>query len=191
MMQDSDIQLQLYLKQLRQQRSALQPISCSMCAHHAADEDDALVSYLFQCYQENCKTGTYGNSLPCFHASSCFATACWWCCMMTIQQIFISMIALKSSCISKEGNPSNMAGFVHTSYERLQEQLMQLKECPQAAAASPCNLQKQLCSALLLSIMRPLPAVIMVYRKGTASQGFHLSVFIKEEFNLLMKYNND
>lgn len=74
---------------------------------------------------------------------------------------FISMIALKKQ-LYIEGKGIRqvcLAGFVHTSYERLQEQLMQLKEC----------LRKQLCSALLLSVMQPLP--IMVYRKRYSVTG--------------------
>lgn len=133
MIQDSDIQkLQLYLKQLRQQRSALQPISCSMCAHHAADED-ALVSYLFQCYQENCKTGTYEEFTAMFPMHRLLLRDC----MLVVlyderfSESFISMIALKKQ-LYIEGKGIRqvcLAGFVHTSYERLQEQLMQLKEC--------------------------------------------------------------
>ena len=133
MIQDSDIQkLQLYLKQLRQQRSALQPISCSMCAHHAADED-ALVSYLFQCYQENCKTGTYEEFTAMLPMHRLLLRDC----MLVVlyderfSESFISMIALKKQ-LYIEGKGIRqvcLAGFVHTSYERLQEQLMQLKEC--------------------------------------------------------------
>ena len=54
-------------------------------------------------------------------------------CMLVVlyDERFISMIALKKQ-LYIEGKGIRqvcLAGFVHTSYERLQEQLMQLKEC--------------------------------------------------------------
>ena len=130
--QDSDIQkLQLYLKQLRQQRSALQPIPLSAHVHHAVDED-ALVSYLFQRFHEHCRTVSYEEFTAMLPMHRLLLRDCMLVVLYDerISESFVSMLELKNQLyIEGKGiRQACLAGFVHTSYEHLQEQLMQLKE---------------------------------------------------------------
>lgn len=130
--QDSDIQkLQLYLKQLRQQRSALQPIPFCAHVHHAVDED-ALVSYLFQCFHEHCETVSYEEFTPMLPMHRLLLRDCMLVVLYDerISESFVSMLELKKQLyIEGKGiRQACLAGFAHTSYEHLQEQLMQLKE---------------------------------------------------------------
>ena len=130
--QDSDIQkLQQYLNQLRRERAMKQPVSCSRHLRHAENED-ALVLLLFQQLHENCEAISYAEFTAMLPIHRLLLRDCMLIVLYDkrIDSSFISMLELKNQ-LYIEGKGIRqvcLAGFASAGYERLQENLVQLKE---------------------------------------------------------------
>lgn len=130
--QDSDIQkLQQYLNQLRRERAMKRPVSCSRHLRHAENED-ALVLLLFQQLHENCEAISYAEFTAMLPIHRLLLRDCMLIVLYDkrIDSSFISMLELKNQ-LYIEGKGIRqvcLAGFASAGYERLQENLVQLKE---------------------------------------------------------------
>lgn len=130
--QDSDIQkLQQYLNQLRRERAMKRPVSCSRHLRHAENED-ALVLLLFQQLHENCEAISYTEFTAMLPIHRLLLRDCMLIVLYDkrIDSSFISMLELKNQ-LYIEGKGIRqvcLAGFASAGYERLQENLVQLKE---------------------------------------------------------------
>lgn len=130
--QDSDIQkLQQYLNHLRRERAMKRPVPCTRHLRHAENED-TLDLLLFQQLHENCEAISYAEFTAMLPIHRLLLRDCMLIVLYDkrIDSSFISMLELKNQ-LYIEGKGIRqvcLAGFASAGYERLQENLVQLKE---------------------------------------------------------------
>lgn len=129
--QDSDIQkIQLYLNQLRRNKAMMHPVNCN---HHIRNpqNEDVLNQLLFQQLQNSSKSISFDDFTAMLPVHRLILQDCMIIILYDerILTSFISMTELRSQ-IYIEGQAIHeicLAGFADNGYERLQEELIQLK----------------------------------------------------------------